>query len=30
MFTMKLSHYEEVPAHQQEQLIAELQKEKEE
>jgi elongation factor G len=29
MFTMKLSHYDEVPAHLQEQLIAEAQKEKE-
>ncbi len=30
MFTMKHSHYEEVPAHLQEQLIADAQKEKEE
>ena len=29
MFTMKLSHYDEVPAHLQEQLVAEAQKEKE-
>ncbi|MFP3870052.1 MAG: elongation factor G [Syntrophobacteria bacterium] len=29
MFTMKFSHYEEVPAHLQERLIAEVQKEKE-
>jgi elongation factor G len=29
IFTMKLSHYDEVPAHLQEQLIAEAQKEKE-
>ena len=28
MFTMKLSHYDEVPAHLQEQLVAETQKEK--
>jgi elongation factor G len=30
MFTMKHSHYEEVPAHLQEQLVAETQKDKEE
>jgi len=29
MFTMKLSHYDEVPAHLQEQLVADAQKEKE-